>query len=167
MMAKASEQIILVDTNVWLDAFFPYRPHAQEACDFIDKAISLGYNLAYPVHALKDLFYIACREMKLRVGRNKKAISEQDVQAIRSIAWSCVDYVRDVAAAVGADESDAWLACKYRSLNDDLEDNFVLAAAKRARTAFLVTSDETLLRKATVEAHTPADALALLAMTDD
>ena len=167
MMAQPKEQIILVDTNVWLDAFFPYRPHTQEACAFLNKAIGLGYNLVYPVHALKDLSYIACREMKLRLGSDNKTTSAQDVQAIRSIAWSCVEYVRDMATAVGADESDAWLACKYRSLNDDLEDNFVLAAAKRAHAAFLVTSDETLLRKATVEAHTPADALALLSMMDD
>ncbi len=70
--------------------------------------------------------------------------------------------MRENATAIGADESDVWLACKYRNLSGDLEDNMVMAAAQRARTDFLVTSDANLLRKSTVQAHTIEDAISLL-----
>ena len=45
---------------------------------------------------------------------------------------------------------------------DDFEDNFILAAAERAKVDFLVTSDQSLLRKATVAALSPQDMLAVL-----
>jgi predicted nucleic acid-binding protein len=60
------------------------------------------------------------------------------------------------------DNSDVWLARKYRTLHDDFEDNFILAAAERAKVDFLVTSDQSLLRKATVAALSPQDMLAVL-----
>jgi hypothetical protein len=63
---------------------------------------------------------------------------------------------------VGADESDAWKACKYRSLSNDLEGNFVLAAAERGHVDALVTWDKSLLRAATVPAFAPADAIGFL-----
>ena len=73
-----------------------------------------------------------------------------------------MDTLRDGATAVGADESDAWLACKYRKINWDLEDNMVLAAAKRAGADYLVTNDRVLISKANVAALRPADMTALL-----
>lgn len=164
MTTVTPNRIIVVDTNVWLDLLLPNRVHARESRAFIAAATQKKYGLAYPVHSLKDIFFLVCSEMKQRARDEKGALSEHDALTAREIAWSCVEYVRNLATAVGADESDAWFACKYRSLNGDLEDNFVLAAAKRANAAFLVTSDETLLRKATVETHTPGDAAALLAL---
>lgn len=78
------------------------------------------------------------------------------------MAWACVDRMRDFAVAVGADESDVWLASKYRSFNWDLEDNMVLAAAKRANVDYLATNDKDLIAKATVAALAPADLVKLI-----
>lgn len=83
-------------------------------------------------------------------------------RAIAEIAWGCVDNLCEFATAVGLDNSDVWLARKYRTLHDDFEDNFILAAAERAKVDFLVTSDQSLLRKATVAALSPQDMLAVL-----
>jgi hypothetical protein len=49
-----------------------------------------------------------------------------------------------------------------RGLNEDLEDNFVLAAFERAHVDYLVTSDCQLRQKATVPALAPKDMTALL-----
>ena len=70
--------------------------------------------------------------------------------------------MRERATAIGADESDVWLACRYLPFNNDLEDNFVLAAAERAQVDYIVTNDETLIRKSTVPAFTPEDASKLI-----
>ena len=69
-----------------------------------------------------------------------------------------------MATAVGVDDSDLWLACKYKALSADLEDNVVLAAAQRCKADHLVTFDEALIRKAPISAMLPKDMTALLGM---
>ena len=68
-------------------------------------------------------------------------------------------------AAVDADESDVWRACKYRPLGNDLEDDMVMTAAERAQARFTVTNDKELIRKAAVAAYLPEDAVAHLRAT--
>ena len=153
--------IALVDTNVWLDNFLPDRPNASQSRTFIMQARAEGVQLVYPVHCLKDVFFIIQAHLK-QLAREQGQLSEGDILAIREIAWACIGNMREFATAIGADESDAWKACKYRLLTNDLEDSFVLAAAERVPVDFLVTNDQRLLRKSTVNAYTPEDALLVL-----
>ena len=117
--------------------------------------------LVYPVHILKDVFYLLETGL-MRKARAEGFCSESDYVAIKHLVWGCIENMRENAVAVGADESDAWLACKYRRLSEDLEDNFVLVAAERANADFIVTNDEQLIRKATVAAYSPEDAVRYL-----
>ena len=156
--------IALVDTNVWLDNYLGQRPHAAESRRFIDEARRQGVQLTYAVHSLSDFFYVMQAELKRSVASEAMG-SESKALAVREAAWACVESLRGMATAIGADESDAWLACKYRSLTNDLEDNFVLAAAERVPVDFLVTNDVCLIRKSTVNAYTPADALLVIEAT--
>jgi len=156
--------IILVDTNVWLDNYLGDRPGSADSRHFIDVARTLGAQLTYPVHCLNDFYYLIQANLKRNVHR-QGGVSENVALAIRETAWACVEHLRTLATAIAADESDAWRACKYRSLTNDLEDNFVLAAAERASVDFIVTNDQQLLRKATVNAYTPEDAALMLQVT--
>lgn len=153
--------IILVDTNVWLDNYLADRPGSRASREFLDKARTSGAELAYPVHILADFFFLIQSHLKLQA-RKSGSLSEADAAAINRAAWSCVDNLHNSATAIAADESDAWRACKYRVLTNDLEDNFLLAAAERVPVDFIVTNDQQLLRKATVNAFTPADAALVL-----
>lgn len=153
---------ILVDTNVWIDNYLPARPNTEASCDFIDEAKASGTTLLYPVHVIKDVFFLLRSTMKQQERANHGTLSEEMALAITESAWGCVENMRENATAVGADESDVWLACKYRPLLEDLEDDLVLAAAERAQANMLVTNDAQLIAKATVPAHTPADATFLL-----
>ena len=153
--------IALVDTNVWLDNFLPDRPNTSQSRAFIMQARTEGVQLAYPVHCLKDIFFIIQAHLK-QLAREQDQLSEADGLAIQEIAWACIENLREFATAIGADESDVWKACKYRLLTNDLEDSFVLAAAERVPVDFLVTNDQRLLRKSTVNAYTPEDALLVL-----
>ena len=164
--AAPAELRILVDTNVWIDAFLGHRSGHDAAMAFLAAAQMASAQLVYPVGALQDVFAILVMELK-RKTREVGEIDETAMNVIRRVAWSCVDTLREGATAVGADESDAWLACKYRKLNWDLEDNMVLAAAKRAEVDYLVTSDRVLLAKTNVATMTPAGMTALLASTGE
>ena len=156
--------IALVDTNIWLDNYLDQRPHSGESRRFIDLARRNGIQLAYAVHSLHDFFYIMQNELK-RSEESDHTTAEAKALAARETAWACVESLRSIATAIGADESDAWRACKYRALTNDLEDNFVLAAAERVPVDFLVTNDERLIHKSTVNAYTPADAILMLEAT--
>lgn len=159
--AMSTAPIILVDTNIWLDNYLADRPHSAESRAFLTCATEQGALLVYPIHCLKDVFFLIQAHLK-RLARQQGPLTESTALNIREMAWSCIQNMRELATAVGADESDGWLATKYRSFNNDLEDNMVLAAAERAKPAFLVTNDEQLLRKATIPAHTAEDATTLL-----
>ena len=162
--AQQCQRRILVDTNVWLDYFLPWRTHSRDACAFMAYALSQDCALLYAVHSLKDIFYLVESALKRKTREETGGLTESQALAAAEAAWGCVACIRENATAVGADESDAWLACKYRFISNDLEDNFIMASAQRAQVDYLVTSDAVLLRKATVEAHTLQDALALMRM---
>lgn len=156
--------IILVDTNVWLDNYLGSRPGSPASRHFIDVARSCGAHLTYPIHSLNDFFYLMQSHLK-KDAHGEGKTPEAEAEAIRETAWACVEHLRTFATAIAADESDAWRACKYRALTNDLEDNFVLAAAERVPVDFMVTNDQRLLRKATVNAYSPADAALMLLAT--
>ena len=153
---------LLLDTNVLLDEYLPMRPGSQVSRTLLCTAQEQGLDLLYPARVLVDIHYQIASTLKRLVRAERGVLSESDAQSIQRIAWSCIDNLCEFATAVGLDESDIWLARKYRRFNGDFEDNFVLAAAERAQVDYLVTSDQKLLRKATVAALSPADMLSLL-----
>lgn len=160
-MKKGSLRLLL-DTNVLLDEFISTRPSSSISRRLINLALDQGHVLLYPARAIVDVHYVISHTFKQMVREERGSVSEADALAIAEIAWKCIDSLCELATAVGMDDRDVWLARKYRALHGDFEDNFVLAAAERAKVDFLITSDRQLLRKATVAALSPKDMLALL-----
>ena len=158
----ATSHAILLDTNIWIDNYRQARPGCRASRNLIDAAKEQGVGLCYPVHALKDVFYILASSLKRDIRSEGNELSEADALACQEVAWASVANMAELAFAVGADQADVWLACKYRSFSGDLEDNFVMAAAERAKADFIVTRDEKLLHASSVKAFTPEDALAYL-----
>lgn len=161
-MTRPAERILL-DTNVWLDAFLPERAARSAARELIALSLKLDVDLLYPVHILPDVFYLAFIDIK-RLLRGQGP-DELIAQAARTTAWEYVNSMRETATAVGADNSDVWLASKWEYLHGDVEDNLVLAASKRAQADYTVTSDKQLLSHAPlagVVAVSPEDMLAVL-----
>lgn len=158
-MGMIASKVIVVDTNVWLDVYLPERPHKTESLRFIEEAAGNGVSLAYPVHIVKDVFYMVDAELKRMARRDAGEPSQGDSVAIRRMAWACVDNMRELATSVGCNEGDVWLASKWRSVNGDLEDNLVRTAVERSKADLLVTWDKGLLAKAFVPTVTPADAV--------
>lgn len=154
---------MLLDTNVWLDAFLPERIPLSSARRLISLAQRQDVSILYPVHIVPDVFYLSFIDVK-RLLRGQGA-DEVVAAAARTTAWEYVNTMRDIATAVGADQADVWLACRQEHLHDDVEDNLVLAAMARSGAEYLVTSDRRLLAHAplaSVAAVTPEDMIRVL-----
>lgn len=163
-MSEGAQHTILVDTNVWIDLFWPQSSNPASTVDFFSAAAKANIALLYPAGIAKDVFYKIEQMIKKASREQAGELSDSQAIAARQIAWSCLENMRELATAVGVDESDLWLACKYRGFNSDFEDNLVLAAAERAHADYLVTLDRRLQRKSSVPALSPADMTALIHM---
>lgn len=153
---------VLLDTNVWLDAFDGARSRSRAANELIDACVHKGIDLLYAVGTAKDVYYLVGASLKRQAQTAGGVLSERQARAISAYAAACVANMDEVATAVGADSSDIWLARKYQRIHEDFEDCLVLAAVRRAKADFLVTSDEALLRHAPVAALSVDDFLALV-----
>ena len=153
---------VLLDTNVWLDAFDGARPRSRAANELIDFCVSKGIDLLYAVGTAKDVYYLVGASLKGQARTAVPTLSEGQAGAISAYAAACVANMDEIATAVGADSSDVWLARKYQRIHTDFEGCMVLAAAQRAKADYLVTSDEALLRHAPVAALSVEDFLALV-----
>lgn len=153
---------LLLDTNVWLDYYDAARPRHAESLALCSYAKQNDIPLLYAVHCAKDIFFLLNASLKRDILASKGIVSESDALAAREAAWGALEHLRQEAFAASADESDVWLASKYRCLHDDFEDNLLFAAAQRSNAAFLVTNDEQLIKHSPVPTLTPADSLAAL-----
>ena len=163
-MTRAAERVLL-DTNVWLDAFLPRRVAGEASKELIATAMRHNVDLLYPVHIVPDVFYLSYIDIKRFL--QGQGQDELLAQAARTTAWEFVNTMHEIATAVGADGSDVWIASKWEQIHQDVEDNMVLAAAKRAKADYLVTSDKKLLSHAPlagVAAVSPGDMLGILVM---
>lgn len=159
---QTSDMLFLVDTNVWLDNYLGFRPGHAASCAFLDEAISRKASLCHAATTAKDVHFFTCSFLKRAAREQGETVSEAQAKAISAIAWGNLVNMNELSTVVGVDASDYWLAEKLRTLNEDIEDNLIMAAAERAGANYIVTRDKGLLKKATVSALTPEDATALL-----
>ena len=118
--------------------------------------------LLYAASSVKDVYYLLEEREKRRVRASGAEVTATIAAAVNEYAWGCVLSMGEMATVVPVDQSDLWIATKFRTVHEDLEDDLVLAAMERSQADFLVTSDETLLRKSPVAALSPHDLLALM-----
>ena len=150
---------LLVDTNVWLDGLLPRRPGHEAARKFFDFAGQREVPLLYAATTAKDVFFLAGATLKQEAREQGQKLTEDLCKAAEHIAWSCIEEIAEMGFSVGCDESDLWLARKYRNVHGDFEDDLIIAAAQRAGADFVVTGDKRLILHCPVAALDPADML--------
>ena len=184
--------IILIDTGLWLDFFLPERPQRASVVELVSRAQAHGIPLAFASQSALDVYQHvqdACTRWWLggatasdaadaalapdqpHAGKSdivghapgtSPALPSAIAQAIRAHAWDCVGMMQTYATAIPTDSSDLYLAYKLRDAHNDLGDDLVLAACRRAQANYLVTRSVTLQTHATVCAKTPEGMLAVL-----
>lgn len=160
-----SQQLsLLLDTNVWLDYYLPWRSGYATARQLIVGAFEQNQTLAYAVPSIKDVFYMTAAEYKRAERAATGTLSESAARAAVATAWGCVNNLQEIACAVPLDHTDVWVASKQRVLHGDFEDDVVIAAAMRCGVDYLVTNDGALLRHCPVAALSASDMCKLLEM---
>ena len=158
---------MLLDTNVWLDYYLPWRRGSTKARRLIEHAVEHNQTLAYAVPSIKDVFYMTAAEHKNVERAATGTLSESAAKAAAVTAWGCVNNMQGVACAVPLDHTDVWVASKQRALHGDFEDDLVIAAAMRGKVDYLVTNDEKLLRHCPVAALSASDMCKVLEMRQE
>ena len=74
---KRERPIALVDTNVWLDNCLGDRPGSRDSREFLMQALNNKLLLVYPVHCLRDIFYLVQAHLKV-LARKDGAISDAE-----------------------------------------------------------------------------------------
>lgn len=156
---------LLIDTNIWIDAFDGDRKQHMRAHVLLDTAFERGVTLAFAVSSLKDVYYALSSALKRQSRTVNGVLSEEDARSAEAYAWACVQNMQEIAAPVAVDVSDVWLAGKFRSQMHDFEDALVAAAASRCHADVLVTNDERFLRHSPVNAMDAADALTYITLS--
>ena len=131
--------LVLLDTNVWLDDFIPSRTRHDVVRRMVDRLIRSDVTLLFAMTSTKDVYYALASYFKGEVRRS--------------------ELMGRIATPVGVDMSDYWVASHLKHVHHDYEDNLVVAAAQRAQADCLVTSDEALLRHTPLAAYSPEDML--------
>lgn len=163
----ADQPVLLVDTNVWVDGFDGSRPASKDAMALFAYADAHHMTLAYPAASIKDVYYALALAMKRKCREEHGSLTEAQALICNEYAWACVNSMRDIAVAVPVGEPQVWLACHYKDLHGDFEDDLVLAALETSKADFLVTNDETLRKKAPAGAFSAADMLTYLQARDE
>lgn len=153
---------MLLDTNVWLDYYLPWRSGHVVAQRLIVSAFEQNQTLAYAVPSIKDVFYMSAAEHKRAERAATGILSEPAARTATVTAWGCVNNMQEIATAIPLDHTDVWMASKQRVLHGDFEDDLVIAAAMRGRADYLVTNDDALLRHCPVAALSASDMCTVL-----
>lgn len=154
--------VLLVDANVWIDCYDSDRPASADAAALISYADAQKISLAYPATCIKDVYYALALSMKRKCREEHGSLTEAEALICREYAWACVDAMREIAVAAPIGEPQVWLACHYKDIHGDFEDDLVLASLETSKADFLVTNDEVLCRKAPKGALSATDMLAYL-----
>ncbi|OUO32093.1 PIN domain-containing protein [Olsenella sp. An293] len=163
----SSSLSLLLDTNVWLDHFLPWRGGHAAAGRLMERAFEQNQTLAYAISSIKDVYYMVEAEHRRAERAETGALTESAARAASVAAWGCVNTMEEIACAVPLDHTDVWMATKQRALHGDFEDDLLIAAALRGRVDYLVTNDELLLRHCPVAALSVDDMFALLGMRQE
>lgn len=163
---SALPHALLLDTNVWLDNYLPFRTGHEDATRLLTYAQQAEVHLLYAMGSLQDLAYVLQASAKEQFRRIGRQVDQEAAAVARAFSLDCLANLRTIATAVGADESDLWLAERYLRVHHDVEDCLVMAAVTRSKADWLVTSDQALIRHAPVPALCPANLLALVGAED-
>lgn len=159
---RANPSKLLLDSNVWIDLFASDRAGHGDAVKLVTWAVQQEAILFFAASSVKDVYYLLQEGEKRKLRAASVEINAGVAAAVDEYAWGCLGAMEDLGTVVPLDQSDVWLATKFRSIHGDFEDNLVLAAMERSDADYLVTGDKTLLRRCPVPALPAAGLLALV-----
>ena len=134
---------MLLDTNVWLDYYLPWRSGYEKARQLIECALEQNQTLAYAVPSIKDIFYMTAAEYKNVERATTGALSESAARAAAATAWGCVNNMQEIACAVPLDHTDVWVEKDGEQVNGkSIMSLMMLAAGKGSAVKFTAAGED-------------------------
>ena len=103
---SALPHALLLDTNVWLDNYLPFRTGHEDATRLLTYAQQAEVHLLYAMGSLQDLAYVLQASAKEQFRRIGRQVDQEAAAVARAFSLDCLANLRTIATAVGADESD-------------------------------------------------------------
>lgn len=153
---------LILDTNVWVDLYYPTRKHHKDVIDLVSLACRNDITLYYSTHSITDAFYLIKVEQKGLLRSEVGQLTESLALGANETAWACIRNMREIGVSIPISDPILAAAAEMKGVHTDFEDDVVLAAAQMAGVDFLVTNDKTLVSKSIVPALTAKDMLAYL-----
>lgn len=159
---QTKQQLILLDTNIWLDYFDESRPGFQSAVALVEFAHNAGIGLLIAPTSCKDFYYQCSYAIKRDARANGMELTAELSMAAEEFAWGCVQSICEMATVISMGSVDVQMSRSIHKLHRDFEDDLIVAAAMRCGVDYLVTSDKRLAANAPVPTLNAAQALAML-----
>lgn len=153
---------LLLDTNIWVDLYYPDRPNHTAANELLTEASAQDVDLYYSSHSIVDVFYLANNAQKDLLRQEVGTLTEGLALGANETAWGCIRSMYEIATPIPVSGPVLFTATKMKNVHTDFEDDVILAAAQLTKVDFLVTNDRKLIAKAMVPALSAADMLAHL-----
>ena len=150
---------LLFDTNIWLDIFLPDQPNSRSSQELYTWVLRHDLGLTYPSSAILDVYRRVNAWYKAWSRQSHGSLSDAEAAAAKTIAWDRVAEMQECASSIPVDDAALYIACRYRDLHNDLEDDLVISAFYTAHASYLITNDLDLIKHSPVPAQTPADML--------
>lgn len=154
--------IVLLDTNVWIDSCIGTRKGSTASRQLLCACMRREIPVCLSITSLKDIYYQVGAELKREYRATGETLTEAAALAIEEVSWQSIMSIVEQAAIVPADTSDVTVARYFHQVHRDFEDDLILAAVKRSKADYLITSDKQLRTHAPVASLTPSDMLTLL-----
>ena len=161
-MVATQQQLLLLDTNIWLDYFDESRPGFQSAVELVEFAQTAGIGLLAAPTSCKDFYYQCAYAIKRDARAAGVDLTAQLSMAAEEFAWGCVQSIFEMATVVSMGSVDMQMSRSIHKLHRDFEDDLIVAVAMRCGADYLVTSDKRLAANAPVPTLNAAQTLAML-----
>lgn len=157
-MSVQTKITAMVDKDVWLALCLDLGWQADEAYDFLYRAMG-SLELLVTTSCLQEVWSDLRHILRHVVLREGGTVDDRVDALITSIAWDCIDFVREVAVVVSSGARDASLAEALRDQHADYGDAMLVATAQGCSANCIVSFSDALHDCLPVRCLTPREAV--------
>ena len=158
----AGRQLLLLDTNVWLDYFDRSRAGFESAVALVWFARRSGVDLLIAPTSCKDFYYQCAYSVKRDARACGREVTPEVAAAAEEFAWGCLQSITEMATVASMGQVDVAMSRSVHKLHRDFEDDLIVAVAMRCGATYLVTGDRRLAANSPVPTLDAAQTLAML-----
>lgn len=142
-----SSDVFILDTNAWLAYLLNTEGPQRPVTLLVRRILAMGGSIAMTASIRKDVYYIACHEIKRlwHSDHPDQQMNDDCARLVRNVAWSLLDEMDEIATVVPVSMREDFLARHLRDSHDDYEDDLLIGTARAIKARMIVTYDKDLI----------------------